>query len=844
MPQTCSRCSRVNPAEAAYCYFDGSVLGGPGRNGARAPVGSSPFRAPFVFPSGRVCRTFDELALGCQEEWAAARELLRQRHLEAFLAGVGRTDLSQAAREASRYPDPDRGLDQLLGRLPTAVLESPRLHVNPQVVNLGVVQVGEDRRFELHLENRGGRLVYGTVSSEASPWLTLGDAAGISEKMFEFGAEHVLPVHVQGKLLRAGTKPIEGRLLVESNGGTSVVVVRADVPVRPFPDGVLAGALSPRQIAEKARDAPRQAAVQFANGAVARWYEQNGWTYPVTGPATKGVAAVQQFFEALGLTPPPKVEVSSRAVSLQGRPGTSLHHTLTVSTQENRPVYAHARSDQPWLEVSRARLNGRSAAIALVVSAVPDREGETLKARVLITSNGNQRFVVPVTLTIGGDLHFGQPAPLTQTSPDSPAGGRAWPRWLHALPALLLVFVLLGLLLRDVVHDSDPDAVALSGEEENFAYDDLMDTEPRLGVEFQPDNMRFGLVMLKENDPNNPAEHKRLTYKENGETNNTCIKLDGRECLFGQEPGHWARDERGVALKRVKINPFGWKSVWEYDEKVQVTQTVQIVPGEQTRLLDTYLIHYFIENKSEVAHSVGLRVMLDTYIGAEDGVPFVVPGKPGLLDSMGAFGEKEIPDYVQVLEYPDLKNPGTVAHLGLKGFRVPGVDMLEPIEKMVICHWPGSSARWDWEMEPMNKYPLRKDSCVALYWDTKGKIEAGHSRHMAFTYGLNAVASSSGAGQLGLTVGGSFRKGGEFTVTAYAQTPRNGQIVRLILPPGLTLLEGQDTEQRLQGGGEYNQVSWRVRSEASGIFVVEAVSGSVRERYQVRISSRSKSFLD
>jgi hypothetical protein len=115
---------------------------------------------------------------------------------------------------------------------------------------------------------------------------------------------------------------------------------------------------------------------------------------------------------------------------------------------------------------------------------------------------------------------------------------------------------------------------------------------------------------------------------------------------------------------------------------------------------------------------------------------------------------------------------------------------------------------------------------------------------MAFTYGLNAVASSSGAGQLGLTVGGSFRKGGEFTVTAYAQTPRNGQIVRLILPPGLTLLEGQDTEQRLQGGGEYNQLSWRVRSEASGTFVVEAVSGSVRERYQVRISSRSKSFLD
>ena len=63
-------------------------------------------------------------------------------------------------------------------------------------------------------------------------------------------------------------KPVEARLLVETNGGTIPVAVKAEIPVRPFPDGVLAGARSPRQVAEKAKANPKEAALQFENGAV------------------------------------------------------------------------------------------------------------------------------------------------------------------------------------------------------------------------------------------------------------------------------------------------------------------------------------------------------------------------------------------------------------------------------------------------------------------------------------------------------------------------------------------------------------------------------------------------
>src|SRR5262249_48270132 len=207
------------------------------------------------------------------------------------------------------------------------------------------------------------RLLYGSVVADCK-WLTLGEAAG-GQKLFQFGSDTVIPVHVRGQHLRAGNKPIEGRLVVESNGGTVNVVVRAEVPVKPFPPGVLQGATSPRQVAEKAKASPKEAALLFENGAVAGWFKDNGWTYPVQGPSASGLGAVQQFFEALGLTPAPKVRVSDNSLSFAGVVGQELQRSIEVKTDEKRPVYAHAVSDAPWLTVGRAQLNGRTATIPL-----------------------------------------------------------------------------------------------------------------------------------------------------------------------------------------------------------------------------------------------------------------------------------------------------------------------------------------------------------------------------------------------------------------------------------------------------------------------------------------------
>lgn len=884
MARMCSRCSRINPVEASFCYFDGSVLDSGGTNGGSMPAGIHAFPQAFVFPSGQACRTFDQLALACQENWQAALEVLQQGYLESFLGGIGRSDLALAAREAARFPDRNRGLDQFLAGLPSDVVQPPKLMVAPTEVNLGQLKVGEDRTIELSLGNQGMRLIYGTIDCAESLWLTVGDATGTTQKMFQFGDELKVPVHVRGQYLRASSKPISGQLQIESNAGIATVLIKAELPISPFPIGVLAGAKSPRQLAELAKAHPKEAAVLFENGSVAQWYKDNGWSYPVRGAVATGLAAVQQFFEALGLTPPPKVEISHSSLTLQGQPGATLTETIELRTGEKRPVYAQAISSQPWLEIRSIECSGRTATVHVTVPRIPNEPGQTLTAKLVIKANGNQRFTVPATLAIAGSAFSFTAAsaeltdaiPITavvfeEVPPEASPAAETPSRWAELtialrnglpslslrqwLPALLLLAGLAGVLIWDFVKPT------VRIEQNRFVVDEPFryDPEPYVAVQFDRNRQRFGIVMPKERDPHHPDRRKRLTYDQFGSTNNTCVRIDGAENLFGQAPGNWAQNKGKPIKEEEVIKGRKWRSTWQYPGNVRVTQTIMLVPNDQTGHLDTCLVHYLIENRGKLPHTVGLRVMLDTFIGANDGVPFVIPGQSDLLETKRDFrNPEEIPDFIQALENANLEAPGTVAQMGLK---VPSAEVrmdpsdpdLDPIVRMVISRWPGNAdIRWDftegdkpkfWDMNDKKQGP-ENDSCVTLYWPY-AEMKPMSKRTMAFTYGLGKLSAING-GQVALTHGGVPRLGGVFTVTAYVKNPRDGQTIKLALPEGMSLDKGESENQPLSKNKRgYSQASWRVKIEANaplGKYVLAADTTGGREKLTVLVRKRAGFF--
>jgi hypothetical protein len=888
MVQTCTKCSRANPVEAIYCYFDGFVLAGHERRGGPVAAGAKTFVNSFVFPSGRTCRSFNELALACQEEWSAACELLQQGYLEGFLGGIGRIDLALAAKEAARFPDRDRGLDQQLGKLPTDVLADPKLRLDPLEMSLGVLPVGEDRAFDLHLENQGMRLLYGSVTCANAVWLTLGDA-GATEKHFQFTHDLTIPVHVHGDRLRASNKPLEARLVVESNGGTFSVVVRADVPVKPFPKGVLAGARSPRQVAEKCQAHPKDAAPLFESGEVEKWYESNGWTYPVKVPAASGLAAVQQFFEALGVTKPPKVDIDQRSVALNGDPGEHLRFSLEVSSKEKRPVFAHAVSNVPWLEVGRPKFNGRVATVNLSIPTVPNRPGETLTTQVTVQSNGNQRFVVPVTLEVRGSFNFDAPAPvpiveevvvleesvkgpvpvataLPQPMPaalemEAPVVQAPIARsrrskndanlLLHAVPALLLMLAVFGVVVADLVIGVKPVKDGDKGADADWriSTDGLKSTKPVIGVQFSSDNRIPGVTLLASADPENNLRGKLLTASPSGLTNNTIVKIGGAEYRYGNTIVTTNRWRKGVSRKKLDDPRHGWYSDFDFTaEQILVRQHVEIVPG-QTGLLDTILVYYRVRNYGTIPHKVGLRIMLDTYIGSNDGVPFTVPGRSGFVDTMEDFDDDKVPDYIEAIENPTPEGEdkikdadlGTTVRMGLRGITLPGVKLDEP-KRLRICRYPGNpDVGWDWEPQPIKPKDEEKgDSCVAVYWEEK-ELGPDEVRHMALTYGLSKLEVGDA---LALSVPASVQPSREFVATAYVWNPKNGQKVTLTLPEGISFASGEKAEKVIEGvkeaGKGRTQVFWRLRpSGREGSYPLSATLGGQKATRTVRVKGSS-----
>ena len=371
----------------------------------------------------------------------------------------------------------------------------------------------------------------------------------------------------------------------------------------------------------------------------------------------------------------------------------------------------------------------------------------------------------------------------------------------HLLPLAVIALFLLSVVAHDLW-------LVL------FSSAKLVDPNPYIAIRFHdaPDDklpmptMRFGLVMLRPEDPTHPDRLKRLTFDERGRSNNTCLRVDGDDYLFGQPPGTWIEMKGKLEGSRDGRPRDGLASSWQLAQtKIKVTQEVEIVPGEQSRRLDTCLVRYVIENKDTHRHSVGIRFMLDTFIGFNDGVPFTIPGATDLCDTKKLFRTSaEVPDFIQALEKDNLSDPGTVAYLQ---FRIG--NQVESPSRVMLGGWPNPELQtigwktakaqltgWDVPFLSIKERIGRQtanDSAVTMYWDPQ-PLAPDQTRVVGFTYGLGEVDTRESGGHLLLTVGGRLVRNGEFTLTALVHNPQPGEKLTLTLPPGFSIVKGDATQ--------------------------------------------------
>jgi hypothetical protein len=392
----CPRCQRANPENAAYCHFDGIDLRAGGGAGLR---GGGDLVREFVFPSGRRCRTFDDLARGCSEEWTAAKNMLRQGSLRQFLAGIGRMDLALLADRSAAQPDLDIGLDQFLTQLPTREAAGPRLDLVPRRLVLGRLQVGESRKYQLTVLNQGTRLLHGTIQVEGGEWVRL--VGGVNNSLpLKTGKQQTVAVQIDTLGLPAGQR-YAAKLTVITNGGAVEVPITMELTALPFPQPPLYGITNPRDLAGRLKEVPKQGAPLLESGEVQRWFAANGWRYPVEGAPAKGVAAVQQFFEGMGLSKPPPVTVPDRQVLMACRVGHTVNGHVTLRTTAKKWVYARVESDSPWLTVANPDVGGaQQAEIEFTASGRGLTVGKKYEGRLTVTANGGQKFVITVTADI------------------------------------------------------------------------------------------------------------------------------------------------------------------------------------------------------------------------------------------------------------------------------------------------------------------------------------------------------------------------------------------------------------------------------------------------------------
>ena len=335
-------------------------------------------------------------------------------------------------------------------------------------------------------------------------------------------------------------------------------------------------------------------------------------------------------------------------------------------------------------------------------------------------------------------------------------------------------------------------------------------------------------------DPSRASDNdKALVYGSSAPwTSYTTVLVDGQATVFGGPSAR--RAGKGVPVGTVTEAPTAEGemivTVGRVGE-IEVKQELSFARNPTTRVKDAAKISYLLTNRGAAAHPVGLRIVLDAMLGANDGAPLRA-GDRAISTATQLTGDV-IPDYWQAFD--SLSSPAVISQGALRG---PG---LTPPDRMMMVDW-GTLAdhAWDFTFPEGADFTRageeEQDTAVALYWDPQ-PLAPGESRTYATLYGVGGISLSPAQLSLGLTapaeVDYQYEDMRPFSVVAYLENSGGFEAravkCTLELPKGLKLAEGETTESLgALKPGETRQVAWRVlpTGEAGGTLKLAAAVAS------------------
>lgn len=298
-------------------------------------------------------------------------------------------------------------------------------------------------------------------------------------------------------------------------------------------------------------------------------------------------------------------------------------------------------------------------------------------------------------------------------------------------------------------------------------------------------------------------------------TSYTTIKVDDTNYVFGGGTDKRAGKlgKYGKQVKAPYITEQGAiETVYKYGD-ITVIQSLSFVKSNTTGLPDTAQIKYKVKNSGDKLHKIGLRIMLDTMLGDNDGAPFRIGSNALKTDKM--YTKDKLPIFWQAFD--KLDDAQVVAQGTVKGNQVTAPD------KLYVADW-GSLADgvWSFDYNPgeefMRKGEFQLDSALALFWKAKS-LPPGESRTYVTNYGLGGITTVPGLLSLGISSPAEVvldKQNKSFPVVAYIQNTAEIEAkevaAEINLPKGL-ILAGDEAKEKSLGNlkpGSTSQVVWQV----------------------------------